>query len=217
MKLCFRYRLRTLLLAIAILALPLRWWGVHAAADRRFHNLIASIEEQGGQVGFGPSEAEPSFGEKVWLALGGDDRLGRPAVVLFPNSKKPTDAEFAALHVTELPALESLDLDGTKISDASLAEFEQFAGLKELSVASTRITDAGLAKISRLSRLEVLDLTGTAVTDAGVAKLAALKRLEVLNVRDTSVTRECIRRLHDALPATLINHNAKPGSRGKPG
>ncbi len=208
-----RYRLRPLLLAVAVLALPLRWWGAHAAEDRRFADRIAAIERRGGQVGFGASEAPTSLNAKLWLMMGGDDRRGRPAFVLFINREQFTDETISQLDLASFPALENVSLDGANVGDRAVISLAALNNLKEFSLAHTHITDAALEYIGRFTNLEVLDLTGTFVTDAGLRHLKSLKRLEILSVRDTKATREGIERLHEALPATLINHNARQVAR----
>jgi Leucine Rich Repeat (LRR) protein len=213
MSLRIRYRLRTLLLAVAVLAVPLRWWGVHAAQDRALRERIAAIESRGGQVGFGASDAQPSFDKKLWLALGGDDRLGRPAIVLFVKREQLTDDTISQLDLVSFPALESVYLDEANIGDRTVGKLAALKDLKELSLADTHITDGALETIGRLTNLEVLDLKGTAVTDAGLMHLKLLAHLEMLDVCNTPVTREGIDKLRNALPATLINNNAR---RNKP-
>lgn len=208
-----RYRLRTLLLAVAVLALPMRWWGVHATEDRGFRERIAAIESGGGQVGFGASETPQSLDERLWLMLGGDDRRGRPAFVLSINREQFTDETISQLDWVSFPALENVYLDGSNIGDRAVASLAALNNLKELSLAHTHISDAALESVGRFTNLEVLDLTGTAVTDAGLAHLKSLNRLETLSVRDTKATREGIGELHEVLPATLINHNARRGAQ----
>jgi hypothetical protein len=205
----FRYRLRTLLLAIAALALPLRWWGVHANHDRQFGERIAAIEKYGGQVEFGFSEGSPSFDEKLWLFLGGDDRLGRPAHVWISKGNL-NEEQLLQLDIGGFPNLEDLLLDGCSVGDRSTAALTEARNLKGLSLARTHVTDASLKTIGRFTQLEEVDfLTGTAVTDCGLRSLAKLHHLEVVSLRDTNVTRAGLAELRAALPETLINHNVE--------
>ena len=47
----------------------------------------------------------------------------------------------------DLPRLENLGLDKTKITDAGLDALRQFAGLRELHVEKTKVTSQGLARL----------------------------------------------------------------------
>ena len=55
--------------------------------------------------------------------------------------------------------------------------------LRTLDLSGTRVTDAGLVHLGRLSRLRMLQLTGTTVTAAGVKKLQkALPKCRIIRV-----------------------------------
>ncbi|HKD37768.1 MAG TPA: hypothetical protein VKB78_13245, partial [Pirellulales bacterium] len=140
-------------------------------------------------------------------------RRGRPAFVLFVNREQVTDETISQLDLISFPALQNVYLDGANVGDRAVANLAALKNLKELSLAHTHITDAAITTVGRFTHLEVLDLTGTAVSDAGATHLKSLGHLETLGVRDTKVSRDAIDKLHQALPATLINHNARRGPR----
>jgi hypothetical protein len=209
-----RFRLRTLLLAAVVLALPLRWCGCHRERDRQLEDRVAAIEGHGGQVMFDPANELPSLDEQLWRNLGGDERRGRSAYVVLAGSLKSLstrmdDDNLLALDLANFPLLGGLCLDGCSVGDRGIANLAAVPNLKELSLARTAISDNSLKSIARFTRLETLDLSGTNVTDAGVCELKSLKRLEVLSIRDTKATKAVVAELHAALPETLINHNAK--------
>ena len=56
--------------------------------------------------------------------------------------------------------------------------------LGSLDLDGTKVTDAGLAHLVGLKKLCIADLNDTRVTDAGLAHLAGLKELRSLNLRD---------------------------------
>lgn len=84
--------------------------------------------------------------------------------------------------------LETLDLQGTSVTDAGLGALAGFANLKTLSLLGTNVTGAGLGALAGLHNLETLDLGRTKVTDAGLGALAGLSNLISLSLRDTNVT-----------------------------
>lgn len=61
-----------------------------------------------------------------------------------------------------------INLSGTRIRDADLAELGELSDIDALDLSGTRISDAGLRHLKRLTRLAMLVLDGTDVTPAGV-------------------------------------------------
>ena len=97
-----------------------------------------------------------------------------------------TDAHMVGLR--RLDHLETLNVVGTRITDAGLKEVGEMPSLRRLILARTGITDACLAPISRLKDLEELNLDNTAVTDAGLERVGRLANLRRLAVGWTRVT-----------------------------
>jgi hypothetical protein len=96
------------------------------------------------------------------------------------------------VHLQELPALESLFLD------------------------HTQLTDAALAHLLKMPALRVLLLDGTDVTDEGLAHLSTLKGLRRLDLRQTKVTLAGVQRLREALPNTAVDADFDPAD-SRPG
>jgi uncharacterized membrane protein len=86
------------------------------------------------------------------------------------------------------PALHSLDLGETAVTDAGLASLTEMRALRRLHLDRTGITDAGLAHLAGLTSLESLNLHGTAITDAGLEHLHRLTRLRALYLWQTHVS-----------------------------
>jgi hypothetical protein len=82
----------------------------------------------------------------------------------------------------------SIDLHGTKASDADLVLLEGLTGLCTLNLYGTRITDAGLTYVGGLTGLQTLHLNSTAITDGGLEKLRPLVHLKELSLRHTRIT-----------------------------
>uniref|UniRef100_A0AAQ4RMZ8 Si:ch73-173p19.1 n=1 Tax=Gasterosteus aculeatus aculeatus TaxID=481459 RepID=A0AAQ4RMZ8_GASAC len=117
--------------------------------------------------------------------------------------------------LAELSCLQTLNLDGTGVTESSLEHLATHPALSSLSVAGIPVadgdhalqivsglkltqltlpgrhlvTDGGLLFLSRLSVLLELDLTDyTLVTDQGVRQLSAMSRLKKLSLSNTQVT-----------------------------
>lgn len=109
-----------------------------------------------------------------------------------------TDADL--VYLKALP-LECVILDGTRITDAGMAELGQMVTLQVLHIRGTAITDAGLQHLSGLRNLFKLALDDTAVSDAGLQHLMSLPNLQYLYVSGTKATSAGLRELRQKMPA----------------
>jgi uncharacterized membrane protein/YHS domain-containing protein len=108
------------------------------------------------------------------------------------------DAELARLAPLS-NHLVSLDLAGTSVTDAGLAQVAAMPHLKRLHLERTALTDAALTCLSALQELEYLNLYGTSVTDAGLDRLKSLGKLRQLYLWQTKVTPEGAKAFGDAV------------------
>uniref|UniRef100_A0A1A8SI23 Uncharacterized protein n=1 Tax=Nothobranchius rachovii TaxID=451742 RepID=A0A1A8SI23_9TELE len=117
--------------------------------------------------------------------------------------------------LVEMSGLQTLSLDGTGVTEASLENLATHPALSSLSLGGIAVkdgdhtleiisglklshltlpgrhtvTDSGLSFLSRLSLLSELDLTDyTQVTDQGVHQLSTMTRLKKLSLSNTQVT-----------------------------
>ena len=63
--------------------------------------------------------------------------------------------------------------------------------LQSLQLMGSKVSDAGLQHLKGLTQLQRLDLDGTQVSDAGLNHLKGLTQLRELNLRGTKVTSGC--------------------------
>ena len=101
--------------------------------------------------------------------------------------------------------LVDLNLGGTKIKDADLANLKGLTNLDHLHLENTPITDAGLAHLKGLTKLNYLNLYGTQVSDAGLAQLKGLTNLQHLYLWQTKTTPAGAADLKKALPGVDIS------------
>jgi mono/diheme cytochrome c family protein len=97
------------------------------------------------------------------------------------------------------PAVTWLDLGGTSVNDAGLAQVAAMHWLERLHLDGTAVTDAGLAYLSNLKHLRYLNLERTAVTDKGLPALVTMTNLRALYVWQTEVTPGAVKILGDTL------------------
>jgi hypothetical protein len=89
-------------------------------------------------------------------------------------------------------------------ADADLAYMKEIPTLEFLRLEETRVTDVGLLHLSALRTLRRLDLSGTCVTDAGLSLLVGLTMLNELNLRSTGVSDAGVAELQRIFPKLKI-------------
>ena len=117
-----------------------------------------------------------------------------------------TDATLAMLK--DIPTLVDLNLAGTKITDAGLANLKSLPNLITLHLENTPVTDAGLVHLKGLRNLHYLNLYGTTVGDAGLDQLKGLTNLRRLYLWQTKVTDLAVTNLQKTLPKLEISKGA---------
>jgi hypothetical protein len=91
---------------------------------------------------------------------------------------------YGDLDAAAVAALTDVDLHGTHIGDAELAQLATLPNLQHLGLRGTEVTDAGLAYFSGTPLLS-LDLRATGVTASGMCSLP--RTLEALHLTETKV------------------------------
>jgi hypothetical protein len=94
--------------------------------------------------------------------------------------------------VRDMVHLQTLDIGGTKVTDAGIRSLDRHNELWHLYLGNTQITDESLKIISRLPALTLIGLGRTRITDAGLPYLADMERSEAdefyLFLQDTAIT-----------------------------
>jgi Leucine-rich repeat (LRR) protein len=101
------------------------------------------------------------------------------------TGSKITDAGLT--HLEHLPQLQWLYIDNTAITDEGFEHLKNLTQLRAIFLKNDKITDAGLRHLKRLHRLERLFLDNTQITDAGLENLANLSNLQILYLNQTAV------------------------------
>ena len=162
-----RFRLRTLLILIALLSVPLGWVGWEVDQRRKEKIAIAWIEELGGSV-----SSDDYIGERSWWEKTTDKWLGERVRMMNFVDTQVSDVSPLA----ELKNLEFLYLNDTKVSDLSL--LAELKNLTHLWLGNTQVSD--LSPLAELKNLEFLYLNGLQVSDEQVQELRqALPHCEI--------------------------------------
>ncbi|EDO49054.1 predicted protein [Nematostella vectensis] len=119
----------------------------------------------------------------------------------------PIITDKALEAVVDLPALTTLQLDNTKISDKGLMYFSGHANciqtLVHLSLNGTGVTNQGTASLADWKILRILGLENTKITSLDVIR--HLQHLKTLNVAFTGVTDECLVALNSHPSLSSLN------------
>jgi hypothetical protein len=177
----FQFRLRTLLILVAVVALPLAWI---AKERRRSHfelKIVEPLLKSGrGEIRLGgpydtvdlPPDAQGRWRDLARRVLGERINLAGPLAPDFQN--------LALL--SELVNLQALYAQDTQVRD--LTPLGRHTNLKILFLYSTPVTD--FSPLAELKNLQSLMLFETQIGD--LTPLAGLKNLKALNISSTKVS-----------------------------
>jgi hypothetical protein len=220
----FRFSLRSLLLLVALIAVPLAW-KVNQVRNQRI--VVAEVQRLHGRVyydhqvtrsrfGFGPSLGQSPG--PAWLTrfLGDDFFADVVGVAVFYGATDQTIAQIATLphierlvvhsdqvtdagleHLAAQSKLTSLHLTSSKVTRRGLAHLAGLKALTELSIGLRNLGDSQLESVVVLKQLESLDLSGMpAITDKGIEQIAKLDNLRHLTLEVLPVTDAGLLHLH---------------------
>jgi hypothetical protein len=156
------------------------WLGTRVELYQQRQDLIAQIEQVGGECGVQPIDAYVyEYGEDFGQML-------RRLVSVRLSGRLIADASLAWLRTANFALNE----------------------IRSLNLGSSCITDDGLYLLSVLTGLRCADLRDTGISANGVDALASLPELEWLHIGGTSVGALACRRLRKAHPRLTIATHA---------
>jgi len=175
-----------------------KWLEEHVVNPKK-HNPNSTMPAYGGKIK--PADLA-ALGTYLASLKAGAPAGPRPAAVPKADPQAVARVEKTGAAVREIAQNDNrLEVDyhlqGTAITDASLAPLKGLKHVVELHLGRTSVTDAGLAAIKGMTDLEVLHLENTKITDAGLAHLKGLKKLTYLNLYGTAVTDAGLEHLKD--------------------
>ena len=176
----YQFRLRTLLIGVLLVSLPLSWFACRMQKARKQREAVEAIQEAGGMITYSYRVKSMNPSVPKWAcAIVGDDFFFDVWAV---ESYTERFSDDEAVYLTRLTKLEVLLLADTQITDAGLEHLKGLSNLETLYLIRAQITDAGLEHLEGITNLKELYLYGTQVTDEGVKKLQeALPDCEILH------------------------------------
>jgi hypothetical protein len=195
-----RFSLRTLLVFLLVLSLPLGWFALKLHKARRQREAVGAIVEMGGFVYYdyqlekGSMLPDPAAepGSPAWLRrlLGDDFFCHAESVccgtdrVLYADASYDVEPDFESLVVQlqRLPHLEHLRVHGEWMTADGPEHLATLANLQSLRLSDTQITDDGLRHLAKLNRLKTLQIWEAEITDKGLEHLGGMTELEHLDL-----------------------------------
>jgi len=193
-----QFRLRTVLLLTAVVAIWLGWW-LHSARQQR--EAVAELRKVGAIIAYDYHYyglEEPPYWPTwlvIWLGVDCFADVGGVGPYLSLNDTQVTDAGLE--HLKSFTSLQELWLDDTQVTDAGLEHLKGLTSLEILGLDNTQVTDEGLEHLKSFTSLQKLWLIDTQVTDAGLEHLKGLTSLKFLYVMNTQVTDAGLEHLKD--------------------
>lgn len=179
-----RFSVRSLLLLIVLIAVPLAW-KFNQVRNQRL--VVAEITNLNGQIIYhhemrqvrmARQTAEPP-GPKWLRALLGEDFF---AALVWMEINDPRVSDETIALVSTLPDLKELHIRSDQLSDRGLGHLAGLKTLKYLNLVGRQITDNGLEQIAKFKQLKGLDLNAEKVSDDGLAQIAKLTKLHQLSL-----------------------------------
>ena len=202
-----RLSLRTLLVAVVVVGLPISWAANRINSQRR---AIEAIQRAGGYVLFdyqkipsgqwNPKLPRPDRGRLAQLF---PPELFEEVTLVNLRDRPIGDRELRL--IGRLGKVEYLDLQGTKVTDAGLSSLRGCTSLEFLWLANTSIGDLGARHLASIPSLVNLTLDDTQVGDDGLTALSELDGLVSLGVRNTRVGKFAAAEYRRKRPGASLN------------
>ncbi len=142
----YQFRLRTVLIAVVVLSLPLSWLAARLGKAKRKKEAVESVAKAGGATTYEMSRPSAPY----WACeLFGDDFFidvieVRSGSGVFGTGKCGFGDDEAA-HLKEFEKLLWLHFDGTQVTDTGLEHLKGLINLQTVSLSNTQVSDTGLS------------------------------------------------------------------------
>jgi hypothetical protein len=212
-----RYRLRTLMVLLAVACVPLAIWTHRSREQRR---VVTQIRKNGGWVRYDfqrdvRGQPAESHIPKVLLSRLGEDYFHEVREV-----ETHSAADMAEL--SRLRNIDCLHINVPTLTDADFLPVALLRKLKGIDIygnvtdPNTRISDRSMELLARLPALEGVNVESSLITAEGLAKLAGSTSLRWLNVSspDKSIEEAAADPLREHVLHCTVRHTV-PGAFGQ--
>ncbi|HEY4311893.1 MAG TPA: hypothetical protein VGN12_20770 [Pirellulales bacterium] len=117
------------------------------------------------------------------LAIAKFEKLESLSLINFNGFGKQEIGDTGIAQLRDLTRLETLNLQGTRLTDTGLASLSGLENLKSLNISGTLVTNDGLKYLAGMRNLTTLEVDAQGVNDAGLAHIVLRKHLQRLKLR----------------------------------
>jgi internalin A len=117
------------------------------------------------------------------LAIAKFEKLESLSLINVNGYGKQEIGDTGIAQLRDLTRLETLNLQGTRLTDVGLASLSGLENLKSLNISGTLVTNDGLKYLAGMRNLTTLEVDAQGVNDAGLTHIALRKRLQRLKLR----------------------------------
>ncbi|WP_231617905.1 hypothetical protein [Novipirellula aureliae] len=175
-----RFRLRTLILIVAALAISVSITEFTTRDYRKRRRIEADLHSMGAYyVSFDDSNAPAWVG---FIAPVGLDRLG------------------------DYESFDNLDFAGAIVTDDTVRNLSNLKRVRVLHFTDCNVTDAQLKMLANIGSVWMLRLNGSPVTDDAIPAIASIRGLESLDVSGTLITSDGVAELEQRRPEIVVRH-----------
>jgi len=194
-----RFGLRTLLVLVLLLSLPLGWLGREIYRVRQEEQVAAAIIDAGGILRFDFNHQEPigvyeNWGPRLLRKLWGKN-MGRHLDMVHIHSAEDTNRLIPLLVRCE--RLEYLGLPAAKLSDRSMQILASLPNLRVLNLVETQITAEQMQTLATSETLRHIRLQGAPSADEYLQQLTKLSHVENVELFDTPITNRGMKSLSE--------------------
>ena len=181
-----RFSLRSMLLLVVVIAIPMGW-KVNRARNQRV--VVAELQTMHAEIVYDYQIVKVKGGwdygnlpppGPIWLT----DLLGKEYFfdVYSVGVWGPYVTDETLALIAKLPEVADVSIGGqNRITDGGLAHFAGMHNLEVVALYSDRITGTGLVHLAKLKRLKSLCAMGW-INDSSLGHISMLGRLELLNI-----------------------------------
>jgi hypothetical protein len=179
----WQFSLRTFLLFMLIVAVPLAWLGSHIQERREQEQILSELS------------AETYF--VCWMKMDGG--------IYHVESREQRSFSVSLFdHPVALDLNNGFNPPPNVITQKAVRLVSGLRHLKRLSIRESPIEPAAIRLLASMDTLEELDLSHTDINDDGLTHLRGLRNLRFLELSGTQVSDEGVRALQEALPDLAI-------------
>ncbi|MGV3609001.1 MAG: leucine-rich repeat domain-containing protein [Planctomycetaceae bacterium] len=201
----FQFSLRSLLVLLLVASAGLGYFAYLRRESRLQWEAVRAIEKTGGRFG-SVVNGVPTIGAKLEEAPEWQRSLGIdwPEYTVVAFQVDPASGRTIPPAFMRLRKLEEIILWGVGIDDEDLKGLSALPNLQSLSVDGDRVTDTGVACFAGNKKLQEVRFRGKQITDRGLAIVAKLPQLRSLKWISERTTDEGLKHLRGNTRLTSV-------------